>query len=233
MNPSNLSPEIMAEINAAEERAGLKAGLEAKRKRRKWILIGAFIGAVILAGVVVVLIWLAQGQAQIKAQGHTLVRQNKTIVDQGVTITAQTEAIRVLQQNQADNSANGRATLKQIKDLTSLIASFTDPNSAGARERAATTASAIRQLLVAQQIQSQDQLRKLGEIAVALAPPDQTARIAAAVAMILAEAPPPITIPTAPTAPAPTPKTVPTPAPSRSPAVNLQVQCPVVCPTTP
>jgi len=187
----DLHPDIVrAEIRAAETRAGL----EAKRKRRKWILIGGFIAAVIATGLGVAVFLLFQSVGQVKAQGKTIAHQTDTIAGQTKTIQEQGAAIVKLQEAQTANSAQGRALIQKVVDLTSLIASFTDPNSPAARARNTTAVNAIKSVLAGQQVQNADQLRKLGEIAVVLAPPGDEARVRAAVAKILAEPAPPIVV---------------------------------------
>lgn len=169
-------------INAAEKRAG---------QRQVRLLIVALFGLAVIAAFAVAGFFLAYSQAR-KNAGLT-----ERVIAQGVQIKALTEQLTSLATAQADNSAQGRATLKQIADLAALIASFTDPNSQASRNRAAQTAAALRSLLAGQQIQNADLLRKLGEMAVALAPLDRTAEVRATVAKILAEPAPPIVIPSA------------------------------------
>ncbi len=195
---------VRAQITEAEKRAGA---------RQVRLLIVALIGLGVIAAFAVA--------------GLT-----KQVIAQNAQIKSLAEQLAGLAKAQADNSAQGRALIQKVVDLTSLIAGFTDPTSKAAMDQQAKTAAALRSLLAGQQIQSADVLRKLGEMAVALAPPDRMAEVQAAVAKILAEPAPPIVIPSVP-APSPTAKQSATvsPSPSVSPALNVQVQCLIACPT--
>lgn len=132
-----------------------------------------------------------------------------------------------LQQTQADNSSTGRTTLKEVDALSKIIAAQTSPT-ATAQQQAAV-AGYLKSLTDAQKTLNADQLRKLGQLAIALGAPP------AAVNKILAEPVPVITFGPAPVPSGmpspPRPSVTPTPTPSRSPTLNLQVQCPVICPT--
>lgn len=204
---------VRSQITEAEKRAGA---------RQVRLLIVALIGLGVIAAFAVAGFFLAYSQAR-KNAGLT-----KEVIAQGVQIKSLTEQLTSLATAQADNSAQGRATLKQIAELTTLIASFTDPNSQATKDRATQTAAALRSLLAGQQVQNADLLRKLGEMAVALgAPLDVVKRI-------LAEPAPPIVIPVVPKA-APASASGSgasvSPSPTVSPALNIQVQCLVACPT--
>ncbi len=207
---------VRAQINQAEKRAG---------QRQVRLLIVALIGLGIIAAFAVAGFFLAYTQAQ-KNAGLT-----KQVIAQNAQIKSLAEQLAGLAKAQADNSAQGRALIQKVVDLTSLIASFTDPGSKAAMDQQARTAAALRSLLAGQQIQNADVLRKLGEMAVALAPPDRMAEVQAAVAKILAEPAPPIVIPSVPTPPKAKQSATVSPSPSVSPALNVQVQCLIACPT--
>ena len=195
-------------------------------RRQTRLLIVALIALSILAAASVGGFLLSYGQArhngelsaQIKAQGDSI----KGLVDTVVS----------LQKAQADNSANGRALLNQVVAIATVIAGFTDPNSQVAKDQQAKTAVAIKSILAGQQVQNADLARKLGEMAVVLAPPGQEARVRAAVARILAEPAPPITLQSAPALSSPAARATPTPTSRPSPTITpaLQIQCPVICP---
>jgi hypothetical protein len=206
---------VRAQINEAEKRAG---------RRQVRLLIVALIGLGVIAAFAVAGFFLSYSQA--RKNGDL----TKRVIAQGVQIKLLTEQLAGLAQAQAANSVQGRALIQKVVDLTTVIAGFTDPTSKAAMDQQAKIAAAIKSLLAGQQIQSADLLRKLGEIAVVLAPPDRMAEVQAAVAKILAEPAPPIVIPSVPSAKAST-VAMPTPTPSRSPF--LQVQCPVICPQPP
>lgn len=173
------SAERVRLVTEAEKRAGA---------RQVRLLIVALVGLVVIAAFAVAGFFLAYSQAK-KNAGLT-----REVIGQSTQIKSLTEQLTTLATDQAKNSQTGRDTLKKIADLTTLIASFTDPNSQATKDRAAQTAAALKSLLAGQQIQNADLLRKLGEMAVALgAPPDVVKRI-------LAEPAPPIVIPS--TAPA-------------------------------
>lgn len=100
--PEALHPDtIRAELAEAEQRATRAAGLEAKRKRRKWILIGAFIAGVTAVALAVALVLLFQVVGQLKQgqkrqadaskNGQALLRQ---VIEQGVTLTALAERLK-------------------------------------------------------------------------------------------------------------------------------------------
>lgn len=170
---------VRTQINQAEKRAG---------QRQVRLLIVALFGLAVIAAFAVAGFFLAFGQAK-KNAGLT-----KQVIRQSDQLQSQAGALVKLQEAQAANSAQGRALIQKVVDLTSLILGFTDPNSAAARVRNATAVNAIKSVLAGQQIQNADQLRKLGEIAVVLAPPGDEARVRAAVAKILAEPAPPIVV---------------------------------------
>ena len=170
-------------INAAEKRAG---------QRQVRLLIVALFGLAVIAAFAVAGFFLAYSQAK-KNAGLT-----HQVIAQNAQIKSLTEQLAGLAKAQADNSAQGRALIQKVVVLTALIVGFTDPNSAAARVRNATAVNAIKSVLAGQQIQNADLLRKLGEIAVVLAPPGDEARVRAAVAKILAEPAPPIVVSPAP-----------------------------------
>lgn len=202
---------VRAQIDAAKHRAG---------QRQTRLLIIALLGLAIVASAAVAGFFISYSQARKNAS------LTKEVIRQGVQVKALAEQLTSLATAQAQGSEQGRATLKQIAELTTLIASFTDPQSQASRDRAVQTAAALRSLLAGQQIQNADLLRKLGEMAIALgAPPDVVKRI-------LAEPAPPIVIPSVPPPPKPSSASGASvlPLPTVSPAINLQVQCPVICP---
>jgi hypothetical protein len=204
---------VRSQINQAEKRAG---------QRQVRLLIVALFGLAVIAAFAVAGFFLASAQAR-KNAGLT-----HQVIGQNAQIKSLTEQLAHLAEVQTASSTQGRALVQKVVDLTSLIAGFTDPNSQAAAARAAQAASAIKSVLAGQQIQNADLARKLGEIAVALAPPDRMAEVRAAVAKILAEPAPPIVIPSS--APSRSGGVTSVPAPTPTPAVNLQLQCPVICP---
>lgn len=199
-----------------------QARSDAGRRQTK-LLVVALIALSVIAAAAVGGFFLSYGQARHNAE------TSRQIKAQNQTIKGLVDTVVKLQQNQANISTSGSATLQQVKDLSTLIFSFLDPNSQVAKDQAAKTTTAITTLLTNEQAGRADLAHKLGEIAVLLAPPGQEASIRARVAKILAEPVPPITLQSAPTS---SPRALPTPTPSPSPTLTpaVQIQCPVICP---
>jgi hypothetical protein len=202
---------VRAQINEAEKRAG---------RRQVRLLIVALIGLGVIAAFAVAGFFLSYSQA--RKNGDL----TKRVIAQGVQIKKLGDKLIELAQAQAESSANGRTLLVQQAALTAVIADQT--SSATTARQQAQVAGYLQSLVNAQKTLNADQLRKLGQLAVALGAP------AAAVNTILAEPVPVITFGPAPPVTNPassSPPVAPTPTPSRSPTLNLQVQCPVVCPS--
>lgn len=101
--PEALHPDtIRAELAEAEQRATRAVGLEAKRKRRKWILIAVFIVAAVVVGFAIVMVVLF---GKVRSQGTAIgqLQQGQADLQQG-------------QANQAQASKNGQALLRQVID---------------------------------------------------------------------------------------------------------------------
>jgi hypothetical protein len=144
--------------------------------------------------------------------------------------------IKTLQKAQAESSATGRATQLQVAALVELIAAQTSPTATAHQQE--MVSGYLASLTDAQKTLNADQLRKRGQLAEALGAPRATVnRILNEPVPVITFGPPaPASSPRGP--PVLTPKASnsaappsPTPTPSRSPALNLQVQCPVICPS--
>lgn len=145
------------------------------------------------------------------------------------TAAATAKKIQTLQQTQADNSATGRAILLQVAALGTVIAAQTSPTATAQQQ--AMVAGYLKSLTDAQKTLNADQLRKLGQLAIALgAPPAAVNRILAQPVPVITFGPAPTPTPSPVPSSSPRPGVTPSPTPSRSPTLNLQVQCPVICP---
>lgn len=202
--PEAMHPDALrAELAEAEQRAGL----EAKQKRRKWILIGAFVAGATAVALAVALVLLFQvvgqlkhgqaNQAMASKNGQALLKQ---VIEQGVTITALAERLKDC------TTPEGQCSQMQAKQAGTYVMNLQNSVLAGQAE----------------------ELRRIGQLFTALgltaAQVNQITNnfpTTAAQQKVLAGVPAAVTK----TGGAPS-----NPTPSLSPAVNLQIQCPIICP---
>lgn len=145
--------------------------------------------------------------------------------------------IQTLQQTQADNSTNGRALLTQLTAIGKVIAEQTSPTATAIQQQ--KIGNILSQLTDGIKTLNADQLRKLGQLAIVLGAPPATVNkiLSEPVPTITFGPQPPVVNPSPAAAPSPSSvgsslgiRPVPAQSPSRSPALNIQIQCPVICP---
>jgi hypothetical protein len=206
---------VRAQINEAEKRAGA---------RQVRLLIVALIGLGVIAAFAVAGFFLSYSQA--RKNGDL----TKRVIAQGMQIKKLGDKLIELAQAQAESSANGRTLLVQQAALTAVIADQTSSTTTARQQ--AQVAGYLQSLVNAQKTLNADQLRKLGQLAVALgAPPAAVNEILAEPVPVITFGPPPAASPAPLSTPTPTRSVTVSPTPSRSPF--LQVQCPIICPQPP
>jgi hypothetical protein len=145
------------------------------------------------------------------------------------TAAATAGKIQTVQQQQIESSATGRAILLQVAALGTIVAAQTSPTATAQQQ--AMVAGYLTTLTDAQKTLNADLLRKMGQLAQCVpCSPTQVNRILAQPVPVITFGPTSVPSP-APSSSPPRPSVTPTPTPSRSPTLNLQVQCPVICPS--